>query len=218
MWQNYLLVLVVGFASGQFDGSESSRFIEVIVRITGGSSSTPITVTVTPSVQSPVSAMGRQWLLTVNISTTNYCTVIGSGVDFNSNPLTITINAGATDGRANVSVSCDNVTEGFETFDMRLTVTSSSSGVTLGRDTCKGQIIDSTGTSVMYMYVHKFLLLINILNSWGELQPVIIWSNGRWWYSEYNDSIESNIISTVWSYDQYNRYHCYRYVNMFIYG
>ena len=75
----------------------------------------------------------------------NYCTVIGSGVDFNSNPLTIIINAGATDGRANVSVTCDNVTEGLETFDMRLTVTSSSSEVTLGRDTCEGQIIDSTG-------------------------------------------------------------------------
>ena len=47
------------FSSGQFVGSESSGFIEVIVRITGGSSSTPITVTVTPSVQSPVSAMGK---------------------------------------------------------------------------------------------------------------------------------------------------------------
>ena len=53
-------MLVVEFASGQFDGSESSGFIEVIVRITEGSSSTPITVTVTPSVQSLVSAIGRQ--------------------------------------------------------------------------------------------------------------------------------------------------------------
>ena len=49
---------MVEFASGQFNGSESLGFIEVIVRITGGSSITPITVTVTPSVQSPVSAMG----------------------------------------------------------------------------------------------------------------------------------------------------------------
>ena len=78
-----------------------------------------------------------------------------SGVDFNSNPLTITINAGATDGRANVSVTCDNVIEGLETFDMRLTITSSSSGVTLGRDTCEGQIIDSTGTHTIA--IHKFL-------------------------------------------------------------
>ena len=53
-----MLVLVVEFASGQFTGSESSGFIEVIVRVTGGISSTPITVTVTPSEQSPVSAMG----------------------------------------------------------------------------------------------------------------------------------------------------------------
>ena len=51
-------MLVVEFASGQFTGSESSGFVEVEVRITGGSSSIPIIVTVTPSVQSPVSAMG----------------------------------------------------------------------------------------------------------------------------------------------------------------
>ena len=131
------------FTSGQFVGSESSGFIEVIVRITGGSSSTPITVTVTPSVQSPVSAMGKWWLLTVNY--TNYCTVIGSGVDFNPNPFTITINAGANEGRANVSVTCDDEVEGLETFDMTLTLTSSSSGVILGRNTSQGQISDSTG-------------------------------------------------------------------------
>ena len=51
-------MLVVEFASAQFNGSESSGFIEVVVRITGRTSSTAITVTVTPSVQSPVSAMG----------------------------------------------------------------------------------------------------------------------------------------------------------------
>ena len=52
----YVLVLEVEFASGQFTGSESSELIEVVVRITGGTSSDPITVTVTPS---PVSGMGR---------------------------------------------------------------------------------------------------------------------------------------------------------------
>ena len=71
--------------------------------------------------------------------------MIGSGVDFNSNPFTITINAGATDGRANVSVTCDNITEGLETFDMTLTITSDSSGLMLGRDTCEGHINDTTG-------------------------------------------------------------------------
>ena len=73
------------------------------------------------------------------------CNVIGSGIDFNSNLFTITINAGATEGRANVPVTCDDEVEGLETFDMKLTLTSSSSGVTLCRDTCEGEITDSTG-------------------------------------------------------------------------
>ena len=42
-------------------------------------------------------------------------------------------------------MTCDDEVEGLETFDMTLTLTSSSSGVTLGRDTCEGQINDSTG-------------------------------------------------------------------------
>ena len=50
---------MVEFASGQFTGSESSGFIEITVRVTEGSSSSPITVTVTASEQSPVSAMGE---------------------------------------------------------------------------------------------------------------------------------------------------------------
>ena len=52
-------MLTVEFASGQFTGSESSGFIEVIVKVTGGVSSSPITVTVIPSEQSPLSAMGK---------------------------------------------------------------------------------------------------------------------------------------------------------------
>ena len=58
-------MLTVEFASGQFTGSESSGFIEVIVRVTGGVSSAPITVTVTPSEQSPVSAMGKFYVYVI---------------------------------------------------------------------------------------------------------------------------------------------------------
>ena len=50
---------MVEFASAQFNGSESSGFIEVAVIITGGTSTTPITVTVTPTEQTPLSAMGK---------------------------------------------------------------------------------------------------------------------------------------------------------------
>ena len=69
----------------------------------------------------------------------------GLGVDFNSDPFTITIDAGATEGRANIAVTCDDEVEGLETFDMTLTLTSSVTGVTLGRDTSEGEIADSTG-------------------------------------------------------------------------
>ena len=56
-------MLTIEFTSAEFTGSESSGFIEVIVRVTGGTSSSPITVTVTPTVQSPVSAMGMLIML-----------------------------------------------------------------------------------------------------------------------------------------------------------
>ena len=42
-------------------------------------------------------------------------------------------------------MTCDDEVEGLETFDMTLTLTSSSSRATLGRNTCEGQIRDSTG-------------------------------------------------------------------------
>ena len=75
----------------------------------------------------------------------DHCILIGSGVDYNSDPFNITINAGAIEGRANISVTCDDVVEGSETFDMRLTLTSGGNGITLGRDTSVGEIMDSTG-------------------------------------------------------------------------
>ena len=80
-------------------------------------------------------------------------------MDFNSNPFNITINAGATDGRANVSVTCDNEVEGLESFDMRLTLTSSNSGVTLGGDTCEGEITDSTGKWIVCnSFIHDLIV------------------------------------------------------------
>ena len=74
--------------------------------------------------------------------------LIGSGVDFNSDSFTITINAGVMEGRANISVTCDDEVEGMETFDMRLTLVTDNPLIMLGRDTAVGQIIDSTGNEL----------------------------------------------------------------------
>ena len=70
-------------------------------------------------------------------------------MDFDSNPLSITFGAGVTDVRANISVTCDNIVEELETFDMKLTLLSRNSGVTLGLDSIEGQITDSTGNSII---------------------------------------------------------------------
>ena len=79
----------------------------------------------------------------------DYYTPIGSGVDFDSNPITVTIEAGSTEGRGNISLSCDNVVEGMETFDMNLTLASDNSLVRVGRGTSVGIITDSTGMIVV---------------------------------------------------------------------
>jgi len=53
-------VLMVGFSDNVFSGSESSGRILVRLLLSGGTSATPISVTVTPSDQSPVSAQGKR--------------------------------------------------------------------------------------------------------------------------------------------------------------
>ena len=52
---------MVGFAFENFTGSESSKFIEVMVKLNGTSNS-PVDVTVTPTIQSPVSASGKGYI------------------------------------------------------------------------------------------------------------------------------------------------------------
>ena len=75
-----------------------------------------------------------------------YVFATGTGEDFISNPFNITIDAGATEGRANISVTCDNEIEGLETFNMTLSLTNDSSEVILGRNiSSEGHIIDRSG-------------------------------------------------------------------------
>ena len=78
----------------------------------------------------------------------NYHHLIGSGVDFNSSPFPMTIDAGDMEDRANISVTCDDEVEEAETFDMRLTLFTNNILITLGRDRSVGQITDSTGNEL----------------------------------------------------------------------
>ena len=72
--------------------------------------------------------------------------LIGSGMDFNSNPFNITINPEARYGRANISITCDHVVEELKIFALELTLTSDIFGVTLGgRYKSEGKITKDIG-------------------------------------------------------------------------
>ena len=60
-----------------------------------------------------------------------------------------------------MSVYCDDVVEGPETFDMTLTLANSSDEVILGRNvTSEGYIIDSTGKpNLMHIAQSSYILL-----------------------------------------------------------
>ena len=70
--------------------------------------------------------------------------MIGSGVDFDSNPITITFGVGEVIKRVNISVLIDHLLEEEESFV--ISVTTSDPQVKLSRIRAFARIIDSTGT------------------------------------------------------------------------
>ena len=53
-----MTAIIVQFAQEQYSGSEATGFMIVTLELVGGRSSSPFSVIVTPSEQSPVSAKG----------------------------------------------------------------------------------------------------------------------------------------------------------------
>ena len=69
---------MVEFAQSSFSAEENTPSLDVILQLTGGTSSTPFSVTVTPSEQSPVSAEGNivctyYYVLTEECLTNRWC-------------------------------------------------------------------------------------------------------------------------------------------------
>ena len=71
--------------------------------------------------------------------------IIGSGIDFDSNPINIIFAAGEVRKSVNISLICDKIVEGRERFDISLTLTSSNPQVRMGRDRSAITIKDRTG-------------------------------------------------------------------------
>ena len=72
---------------------------------------------------------------------------IGSGVDFNSNPINAVLPPEDTATIVSIPVTCDRLTEETEMFDINLSITSVTHNVTLGLGLNQsiGEIEDSTG-------------------------------------------------------------------------
>ena len=71
--------------------------------------------------------------------------LIGSGVDFDSNPINTTFAAGEVNKSVNIPVMCDKIVENIERFDISLSLISNNPQVRIGRNRSVGIIIDSTG-------------------------------------------------------------------------
>jgi len=71
--------------------------------------------------------------------------IIVSGLDFDSNPITIIFGVGEMSKRVNISVSCDEEVEGNETFNIVLSLTNKNHQVRVGNGKSTGRITDSTG-------------------------------------------------------------------------
>ena len=76
---------------------------------------------------------------------------IGLGEDFNSSQIDLMIKAGAMNGRANISVTCDKVVEGIEMFGINLELKMDNPLVTIGVNKSVGQINDNTGNLLWYI-------------------------------------------------------------------
>jgi len=74
-----------------------------------------------------------------------YCTLIGSGVDFDSTPTTVTFSVGEVSKRLNISVSCDEEVEIDERFEITLSLLRPNSQVVTRRSRSTGRVTDSTG-------------------------------------------------------------------------
>ena len=77
----------------------------------------------------------------------DYIVLLGSGIDFSSNPVRVTFNPGEIHKTTSIPVICDRVIERVEVFNMRLSVVSAPPDITidLGLSNCIGVIMDSTG-------------------------------------------------------------------------
>ena len=81
----------------------------------------------------------------VIVSTNDHCTLLGSGVDFNSGPFDITIQPGFINGSTSIPIICDDVVEKMEIFNISLKLITDNPQVLIDKNEAMVQITDTTG-------------------------------------------------------------------------
>ena len=132
--------------SPRYNDYESTGFVEVEIAISGGLSAIPITFIVSTTEQT---ATGKERLLCTMYQLVGPL-LIGSGVDFDSNPINVTLAAREVITSVNIPVMCDKIIEDSEKFDVILTLANNNHQIRIGRDRSQGLIRDSTGKKYKY--------------------------------------------------------------------
>ena len=134
-------MLVVEFESEQYNGSESSGFVEVTVML-NGSSTTSISVMLTITTAGLSARSKRYNSHTIHCISICYMEL---GNDLDTEPIALTFAPNEVNKTANVPLKCDRRLEDEERFNISLTLTSNNPQVRTGRDRSVGIIRDSTG-------------------------------------------------------------------------
>ena len=129
---------------------ESDGYVPIGITLSGGISTTPITVIVTPTEQSPISATGTCIKNQSSYSSCNiftYYVPTGWNVDFDSEQFNMTIYSGEVFEDYNLSIACDKVVEDEESFNLTFSLANENDQIVIGQFISIIHIIDSTGKS-----------------------------------------------------------------------
>ena len=78
--------------------------------------------------------------------------LLGSSINFDSDPFNITIDSGLTIGSYNSSITCDKIVEQNESFNLTMSLAFNNDQIVIDQSMAIVQITDSTGRQNTYNY------------------------------------------------------------------
>ena len=139
--------VTIRFQQPQFSGTEQAQSLAATVVLSGGTVSSPFSVTVTPS-----SGTATGLILVVTSGHIKLDHFI-AGSDFDATAVTVVFSPGDRSQVVQIPLVCDTIAEGTETFSMSLSTNATSSRLQIGTPSSAiGIIEDSTGKCFTVAY------------------------------------------------------------------